>query len=519
MISMYSRMDSADAYVDPTFEPPYDDALDEEQDFFRADESTILDRDEYEDEYESAEDSTWADTYGLAGGDVFSESYGAEDRGYVDSFEARIDEAIDEAIDSTDWEQDLLDEGEKYAAEELNEWLGEPWSESSSVDDPDGLTMEDVYQEDEQFQPLTRLRLDTKITPDQLMNAEISGKDKDKGEALEKLLVAERGGYGVAMPYVVPKKKTDVEPTTPRPPAILVHGIDGSPSSINKLATELYESGHQPYIYFYDDRNRNLTDSGRDLAQAVEEIRAAHGMSTADGQMTIVAHSMGGLVGLSAMRQMSEFGWGQEGRTDPRLTLAAVDTPWRAYGQGSELVKQFTGDDSSLPDMIADSEFQRDVHQGPLPANMEVRLVEANNARRWEWSRKVVGFEELSHSEINEVLGAALLSEDSATFNEDAVSSINIRNMVGTLNLLPEDQRIDMIRDLTEVHLEAAPMRRTLKLEYWKQAKYQEIMARHINIVAGTHDDILDTDSTAAYVRMIARGNRGRNTGSTTTAR
>ncbi|MBI2570901.1 MAG: alpha/beta hydrolase [Candidatus Schekmanbacteria bacterium] len=541
MISAVPRDESRYGSYEPSVDPFEDGGFDTEDELSFADE----DMSSYRDEFESA-DLDSEDAYGLGQSDPFAGFYSELEppaAGDTESSENPAEELEDDWWGMGGWEEQPSDEGEAHALAELSEWDGRP----PSASDPDvsdapfegaraqasgGTDWEDAPREtvegfagDEEMYsignapeldfpgdpfagaranaggPWPALRTDMLITDDQLMGALVSGQKNDNGEIIEKAILSGRDNVGVAVPF------RSFDPS--RTPVIYVHGVNGSPSSLEALARAAEDKDKlQPYVFFYDDDHRNLTDSGRDLAAAIAEIRELHGRAlTADGQITIVAHSMGGEVALSGMRQVAASGWGDGGDgKDPRLTLVAIDTPWRGYGMGGDFVKRFVGENRSFPDMIADSTFQADLHRGPLPANMTVRLMEADNSREKEWSRKIVGFRELHHLEIDELLRAAYYSTDGSTLNQNAIRMGKVRNMAGTLDLLPEEQRLSMIRDLREIY-EDANRGMIGRTGGWKKNQFRDVIDQYVRIVEGTHDSVLEKSDTIDYVRSLTNQN------------
>jgi len=113
------------------------------------------------------------------------------------------------------------------------------------------------------------------------------------------------------------------DPTSYRPdaePVILVHGINGQPSDLQALVQRLREdSRFQLYIYAFDDMGERTSQNGRQLADELKAWFPNH------PKVTILAHSMGGIVTLNALCVLSN-----EGSPLP-LRVLTIDTPWHGF--------------------------------------------------------------------------------------------------------------------------------------------------------------------------------------------
>jgi pimeloyl-ACP methyl ester carboxylesterase len=96
---------------------------------------------------------------------------------------------------------------------------------------------------------------------------------------------------------------------TGRVPVVFIHGMLGSPDNwsamIEQLSADPAVSAHyQPLVFRYDSL-RSISDSGRDLLDALREAQRQFdpdGRDAAFDRVILVGHSMGGLVAKAAIR-------------------------------------------------------------------------------------------------------------------------------------------------------------------------------------------------------------------------
>lgn len=106
-----------------------------------------------------------------------------------------------------------------------------------------------------------------------------------------------------------------LEPHNPaKPVVVLVHGANGHPGNFTEVARELRSRGAQVWLPYYP--------SGVALPEAAQYVAArvlAQAQALGVAQLTVIAHSMGGLVALDAVPQIEEGGV-----TVSRLTTVAT---------------------------------------------------------------------------------------------------------------------------------------------------------------------------------------------------
>lgn len=103
------------------------------------------------------------------------------------------------------------------------------------------------------------------------------------------------------------------------PVAVLVHGCNGSAGNFRALAQLYAFHGQQAACFTYDDRESLVVSSGK-LIAAVDEL-AAH---LRERRVTVIGHSMGGLVARKAMEAERRGEWR---RGDADLRLLTISAP------------------------------------------------------------------------------------------------------------------------------------------------------------------------------------------------
>lgn len=110
-----------------------------------------------------------------------------------------------------------------------------------------------------------------------------------------------------------------------RKAALLVHGLNGHPADLSDLAERLSSADHQVYVLFFDDMGRRVRDNGAGLARQIGALSARIGPGR---NLTVIAHSAGGLIARHALNLLSHHGmlarFGE-------VQFYAIDTPWHGY--------------------------------------------------------------------------------------------------------------------------------------------------------------------------------------------
>lgn len=163
---------------------------------------------------------------------------------------------------------------------------------------------------------------------------------------------------------------------TEKEPLLLVHGLEGGPKDFQAVVNRLRGSAeYQLYVAAYPDFQTRTSVNGNDFAAELRRLIAAVGTGR---DMTIVAHSMGGIVTRQALNDlvadghMGEFG---------RIRVFAVDTPWHGYpGPEDGLMMSFARPflPAGLRDMRAASPMFHHLYSVELPETVSLHLVFAD---------------------------------------------------------------------------------------------------------------------------------------------
>lgn len=103
------------------------------------------------------------------------------------------------------------------------------------------------------------------------------------------------------------------------PVTVLVHGCNGSAGRFRSLAQLYAFHGQQAVCFSYDDRDSLLLSSGQ-LISALDELAS----NLRDHDLTVIGHSMGGLVARKAMELDRRGEWR---RNEASIKLATVSAP------------------------------------------------------------------------------------------------------------------------------------------------------------------------------------------------
>lgn len=147
---------------------------------------------------------------------------------------------------------------------------------------------------------------------------------------------------------------------------LFVHGISGTPRDWKFVADGLDRRRFQPLFFYYPSGLR-LDKLGTLLAQTITSIdkSSKHGRR----KIVLVAHSMGGLVALSAIKKLSAQG------LPPSLAMyCSFSTP---YGGDESAKKGIENAPVVVPvwrDIAADSEFLQGLGRNPFPAQLPFHL-------------------------------------------------------------------------------------------------------------------------------------------------
>jgi triacylglycerol esterase/lipase EstA (alpha/beta hydrolase family) len=154
------------------------------------------------------------------------------------------------------------------------------------------------------------------------------------------------------------------------PPVLLIHGFLGTRGSLFQLEQRLTRDGFNVVSFNLGLLNvRDIRTSALLIHRKVEAILKQSGLSRID----IVGHSMGGLIGLYYIKRLG----GHE--TVRRMVM--LGTPARGTWAALAGVATLGLWSSSSWQLLPGSEFLSDLHQGPLPNQVEFFTIAAE--RDW----------------------------------------------------------------------------------------------------------------------------------------
>lgn len=114
-----------------------------------------------------------------------------------------------------------------------------------------------------------------------------------------------------------------------REPLVFVHGINGEPANLQSLVDRFWSSRrYQIYVLAFNDFNRRTYLNGEDFAEDLRALAAHVGRAA---PVTIVAHSLGGIVTRWAMNRLSAAAPPQGLDRFGTIRVFGVDNPWHGY--------------------------------------------------------------------------------------------------------------------------------------------------------------------------------------------
>jgi hypothetical protein len=155
------------------------------------------------------------------------------------------------------------------------------------------------------------------------------------------------------------------EPYDPkRMPVVFVYGIGGSPQDWRYLMEHFDRSRYQFWFYHYPSGMR-LERSARALATGLLILKERYEFA----QCLVVAHSMGGLVSGSAIRQAAAKG------TNFIPEFVTISTPWGGHKAAELGVRHLRKPVPSWVDVAPNSDFLKALYAQPLPPGTRHDLI------------------------------------------------------------------------------------------------------------------------------------------------
>ncbi len=157
-----------------------------------------------------------------------------------------------------------------------------------------------------------------------------------------------------------------LEPYDPgRTPVLFVHGIGGSAREFSDIIASLDKSRFQAWVFQYPS-GAGLETIAAVLEQALARVYAEHAFE----ELVLVAHSMGGLMSRDYVLKYAAS------KPDYRLALAVtINSPLLGMDSAAMGVKTAPFVLASWIDVATGSDFIRDVHATPWPADVPYHLV------------------------------------------------------------------------------------------------------------------------------------------------
>lgn len=139
-------------------------------------------------------------------------------------------------------------------------------------------------------------------------------------------------------------------------PVVLLHGFLGTRGVMYNFERRLAREGVPVFSFSFGNLNtRDIRDSARELAEKIERLQAPlPGL-----RITIVGHSMGGLIALYYIKRLGGFRHVQR--------LITMGTPYQGTWAGLLGVATLGAVSRSVWQIIPGSDFLRDLMHDPLP--------------------------------------------------------------------------------------------------------------------------------------------------------
>ncbi len=203
-------------------------------------------------------------------------------------------------------------------------------------------------------------------------------------------------------------------------PIVFVHGVNGGPTDWKTVLSSIDREHFQPWVLYYPSGVHLDTISGY-LYEALKVIKSKHDFQ----EFIVVAHSMGGLVTRSFIKQYEEF----TTEKAPKIKFVmTINSPMNGMSAASSGVKYSPIVVPSWRDVEPNSEFLKDLHTWNWPKDIPYHLVISY----------VEGESGDGVVPLNSQSQLKLQSEASRTyvFNNDHVGTLNDPDFLTLLNTL-----------------------------------------------------------------------------------
>lgn len=172
------------------------------------------------------------------------------------------------------------------------------------------------------------------------------------------------------MPSTLPKKLAHISGGAASGKAtIVVGGIHDTYKHFATWEKELSQDGSMLLGFDHDHMTSSMTDSSKELAQALRDL---HEQGIDD--VTIVAHSMGGLVSKAAINELARTG---DAQSFENIDFHALGTPWGGFAVASLPFTETLAPLAGYPmggEMAPNSAFMQKLSAQPLPENVHISI-------------------------------------------------------------------------------------------------------------------------------------------------
>lgn len=197
-----------------------------------------------------------------------------------------------------------------------------------------------------------------------------------------------------------------------RIPVIFVYGAAGSPQDWTTFFKEFDRKRYQLWFYQYPSAER-LEKTGGALNRGIQLLQSHYGFN----ELSIVAHSMGGLVSRDAVIENYEDG------NRYIKHFVSISSPFGGMEFAKSGVKHASAVIPSWHDMVPDSEFQQDIFDTKLKGKIPYLLIYGTKAKR----SMILPAENDGTVSVESVTREAAVTDaiQVQSFNEDHVSILS----------------------------------------------------------------------------------------------
>ncbi|UYL09132.1 alpha/beta hydrolase [Bdellovibrio sp. SKB1291214] len=251
---------------------------------------------------------------------------------------------------------------------------------------------------------------------------------------------------------------------------IFIHGRSGSIKNFTQLLLNTPKfSDYQLYYFAYDDLHRSLKRSAGDLALNILKLKSP--------RITIIAHSMGGLIAREALNTLTRAGHNEH---LPQIRVISIDSPWQGGSSVNGKHKGANLDDmveyfmpAALADLRSSSDFFQQLYKTEWPKQFSMELYFAQH-----------GTQALDHQEAA-ILRLPEKIANLFTLNEPMKGSLyemNFWNAISTSSQYPA-----FVNELSALH----------EFTQLTADDVKNLLEKHYPRFPGDHTSVLNTHPSA----------------------